>query len=73
MVNTMWTCFVVLSEKFKEIKEWIRVKFGKNKIVPESKSFAQILAWTRRVPDQVLVTTGGDPILGKLKSHNRMP
>ena len=64
MVNIMWTCFVVLAEKFKEIKKWIQVKFGKNKIAPERKSFAQILAGTPRVPDQKLVTTGGDPIEG---------
>ena len=64
LVNTMWTCFVVFAEKFKEIKKWIQVKFGKKKIAAESKSFAKILAGTPRVPDQKLVTTGGDPIEG---------
>ena len=66
-------CFSVLAEKCKDIKKCIQVKFGKNKVNPEGKSFAQILAAKREVLDQVLFKTGKSPIVGKSKSREKVP
>jgi hypothetical protein len=71
LVNTIWMCFGILAEKFKDIKKWIKVKISKKKIVPEGKSLAQVFAGTHDVPVQVRDTKPGDPILGRLKSKKK--